>query len=168
MSALSPKPPSDSVVETAHLLLPGDANALGAAFGGSVMGWIDIAAAISAQRHCRQLVVTASMDDLHFHAPIKVGWTVNIRARVLAAFTSSMEVGVTVHSENPLTGERALTTSALLTFVALDKDGKRLEVPPLLLTTAAEKLANDEAQARRKDRLARRGQGGSWPALVGG
>ena len=168
MSAGVAKSPAASTVETAHLLLPGDANSLGAAFGGSVIGWIDIAAAISAQRHCRQIVVTASMDDLHFHAPIKVGWTVNIRARVLAAFSSSMEVGVTVHSENPLTGERALTTSALLTFVALDKDGKRIEVPPLLLTTPEEKLANEEAQARRKERLSRRGQGGSWPALVAG
>ena len=168
MSALAPKPASYSVVETAHLLLPGDANSLGAAFGGSVIGWIDIAAAISAQRHCRQIVVTASMDDLHFHAPIKVGWTVNIKARVIAAFTSSMEVGVTVHSENPLTGDRALTTSALLTFVALDKDGQRVGVPSLLLTSPAEKIANAEAQARRKDRLARRAEGASWPALVTG
>lgn len=168
MSALAPRSPHESVVETNQLLMPGDANALGAAFGGSVIGWIDIAAAISAQRHCRQIVVTASMDDLHFHAPIKIGWTVNIKARVLAAFTSSMEVGVTVHSENPLTGERALTTSALLTFVALDPKGNRLPVPPLLLTTEAEKRANEEAHARRKERLARRGQGGSWPVLVAG
>jgi acyl-CoA hydrolase len=117
---MAPKSPAESVVEMAQLLLPGDANSLGAAFGGTVIGWIDICAAIAAQRHCRQIVVTASMDDLHFHAPIKVGWTAILKARVLAAFSSSMEVGVTVHSENPLTGERALTTSALLTFVALD------------------------------------------------
>lgn len=163
---MDPKAPAQSVVEMAQLLLPGDANSLGAAFGGTVIGWIDICAAIAAQRHCRQIVVTASMDDLHFHAPIKVGWTAILKARVLAAFTSSMEVGVTVHSENPLTGERALTTSALLTFVALDKDGKRLEVPPLLLATADEKQANDAALARRKERLARRGQGGEWHGLV--
>lgn len=163
---LPPRSPADSVVEMAQLLLPGDANSLGAAFGGTVIGWIDICAAIAAQRHCRQIVVTASMDDLHFHAPIKVGWTAILKARVLAAFNSSMEVGVTVHSENPLTGERALTTSALLTFVALDADGKRLEVPQLLLSTADEKLANDAAVARRKERLTRRGQGASWHALV--
>ena len=163
---MNPRSPADSVVEMAQLLLPGDANSLGAAFGGTVIGWIDICAAIAAQRHCRQIVVTASMDDLHFHAPIKVGWPAIMKARVLAAFTSSMEVGVTVHSENPLTGERALTTSALLTFVALDKDGKRLEVPPLLLATADEQLANEEALSRRKERLARRGQGASWHALV--
>jgi acyl-CoA hydrolase len=164
--ALTPKSPADSVVEMAQLLLPGDANSLGAAFGGTVIGWIDICAAIAAQRHCRQIVVTASMDDLHFHAPIKVGWTAILKARVLAAFTSSMEVGVTVHSENPLTGERALTTSALLTFVALDKDGSRVEVAPLLLTTADEKLANEAALVRRKERLTRRGQGATWQELV--
>ena len=160
------KAASQSVVEMAQLLLPGDANSLGAAFGGTVIGWIDICAAIAAQRHCRQIVVTASMDDLHFHAPIKVGWTAILKARVLAAFSSSMEVGVTVHSENPLTGERALTTSALLTFVALDKDGKRLAVPGLLLTAPDEKQAHDEALERRKERLARRGQGANWHALV--
>ncbi len=160
------KSPAQSVVEMAQLLLPGDANSLGAAFGGTVIGWIDICGAIAAQRHCRQIVVTASLDDLHFHAPIKVGWTAIMKARVLAAFTSSMEVGVTVHSENPLTGERALTTSALLTFVALDKHGNRLEVPQLLLKTADEKRANAAAVARRKERLTRRGQGATWQALV--
>lgn len=163
---MEPRKSEDSLVEMAQLLLPGDANALGAAFGGSVMGWIDICAAISAQRHCRQVVVTASMDDLHFHAPVKVGWTVNLRARVIAAFHSSMEVGVTVHSENPLTGERTLTTSALLTFVALDKDGKKMPVPPLLLTTEAEKVASAEAHARRAERLARKGTGATWQTLV--
>lgn len=166
---LTPKPPSESVVEMAQLLLPGDANSLGAAFGGTVIGWIDICGAIAAQRHCRQIVVTASMDDLHFHAPIKVGWTAILKARVLAAFTTSMEVGVTVHSENPLTGERALTTSALLTFVALSADGKRAEVPPLRLDTDADRAANAQATVRRKERLARRGEEtASWHALVTG
>ena len=163
---LAPKSPAESVVEMAQLLLPGDANSLGAAFGGTVIGWIDICAAIAAQRHCRQIVVTASMDDLHFHAPIKVGWTAILKARVLAAFTTSMEVGVTVHSENPLTGERALTTSALLTFVALDPNGKRLEVPPLSLSSSEETIANEEAVTRRKERLARRGRGANWHTLV--
>src|SRR5438874_11417785 len=103
-------------VEMARLLLPGEANALGAAFGGSVVGWIDMCAAIAAQRHCRQSVVTASMDDLHFHSPIKVGETVSLKARVIAAFHTSVEVGVTVHAENIHTGARTLATSALLTF----------------------------------------------------
>src|SRR5574337_213410 len=100
---LTPRSPQDSQVQMSQLLLPGGANSLGAAFGGTVTSWIDIAGAIAAQRHCRQIVVTASMDELHFHAPIKVGWTVNLKARVLAAFRTSVEVGVTVFSENPIT-----------------------------------------------------------------
>jgi len=166
MSALPAKKPSESATEMVQIVLPSDANALGAAFGGSVMGWIDICAAVAAQRHSRQLVVTASMDDLHFHAPIKVGWTVTLRARVLAAFHSSMEVGVTVHAENIQTGERTLTTSALLTFVALDKDGKRLPVPPLAPETEEERQCAAEAQARRSERLARKDQGRSWVGLL--
>ncbi len=153
---LAPRKGSDSHVEMTQLLLPGDANALGAAFGGSVMGWIDIAAAVSAQRHARQQVVTASMDDLHFHAPIKIGFQVILKARVVAAFKSSMEIGVTVHAENPLTGERQLTTSALLTFVALDKDGKKLPVPPLACESENERLAAEEATTRRAERLAQK------------
>ncbi|MBL8915972.1 MAG: acyl-CoA thioesterase [Archangium sp.] len=168
MSSLEPRRPFDSVVEMTQLLLPGDANALGAAFGGSVMGWIDICAAVSAQRHARQQVVTASMDDLHFHAPIKIGFQVILRARVVAAFKSSMEVGVTVHAENPLTGERQLTTSALLTFVALDKDGNKLPVPPLRCESDLEKKAADEATARRAERISRKGQTGlTWQTLLG-
>jgi acyl-CoA hydrolase len=131
------------------------------------MGWIDICAAVSAQRHARQQVVTASMDDLHFHAPIKIGFQVILRARVVAAFKSSMEIGVTVHAENPLTGDRQLTTSALLTFVALDKDGNKLPVPPLLCVTDDEKKAAEEATARRAERIARKGQTGqTWLALL--
>lgn len=163
---MQPRKGTDSIVEMTQLLLPGDANSLGAAFGGSVMGWIDICAAVSAQRHSRQTVVTASMDDLHFHAPIKVGFQVILRARVIAAFKSSMEVAVTVHAENPLTGERQLTTSALLTFVALDADGKKLPVPPLLLDTELERRAADEASARRAERLAKKDRGGSWLQLL--
>lgn len=155
-------------MEMTQLLLPGDANALGAAFGGSVMGWIDIAAAVSAQRHARQQVVTASMDDLHFHAPIKIGFQVILRARVVAAFKSSMEVGVTVHAENPLTGERQLTTSALLTFVALDKDGKKLPVPPLACESDNERRAAEEATARRAKRLAEKDKPATtWLTLLG-
>jgi acyl-CoA hydrolase len=166
MSLIARKP-ADSYVEMVQILLPGDANALGAAFGGSVMGWIDICAAVSAQRHSRQNVVTASMDDLHFHAPIKVGMTVTLRARVIAAFHTSMEVGVTVYAEEPSTGEKTFTTSALLTFVALDKEGNRLQVPQLVLENEADRVAAAEATTRRQERLSRRGQGTSWLKLLG-
>jgi len=151
-----------------QMILPSDANPLNAAFGGRVMEWIDICGAVSAQRHCRHAVVTASMDDLHFHASIRVGWIVTLRARVLAAFRSSMEVGVTVTGENPLTGEKHLTTSALLTFVALGQDGGKVEVPPLQVETEDERIAQAEAHARREERLARRGMGTHWQKALGG
>jgi acyl-CoA hydrolase len=131
----APRPAADSRAEVNHIVLPGEANSLGAAYGGHVMSWIDMTGAIAAQRHCRMTAVTASMDDLHFHAPIRVGWIAVLHARVLAAFNTSMEVGVTMHAENPRTGEKTLTTSALLTFVALDDKGVRGTVPPLLLVT---------------------------------
>jgi acyl-CoA hydrolase len=162
MSELAPKSPRESEVVMTQMILPPDANNLNAAFGGKVMEWIDICAAISAQRYCRQVVVTASMDDLHFHGPIRVGWTANLHARVLAAFNTSMEVGVTVHAENPLTGEKSLTTSALLTFVALDKDGNRVRVPPVLLTTEEERVAHREAEERRAQRIARKKESHAW------
>lgn len=159
---------ADSATEMVQLVLPSDANALKTAFGGSVMSWIDVCAAVCAQRHCRQSVVTASMDDLHFHAPIKVGWAVTLKARVIATFSTSMEVGVTVHAENPFTGEKQLTTSALLTFVALDAAGKRIPVPPLEHSTDDERAAAQEALQRRTERLARKDQGKRWLSVIGG
>jgi acyl-CoA hydrolase len=145
-----------------QMILPPDANPLNAAFGGKVMEWIDICGGIAAQRHCRQVVVTASMDQLHFHAPILVGWIVTLRARVLAAFHTSMEVGVLVNAENPFSGDSSLTTSAVLTFVALGRDGSKIPVPPLLLETEADRQAFQEAQQRRGERLARKDQAARW------
>jgi acyl-CoA hydrolase len=167
MSQLPPKPPSESEVEMTQMILPSDTNPLNAAFGGKVMEWIDICAGIAAGRHCRRVVVTASMDDLHFHASIRVGWIVILRARVLAAFRTSMEVGVTVTAEDPLTGERSLTTSALLTFVALGPGGEKVPVPPLLLQTEDEKAAFQEAQARREQRLKRKDATKHWQRVLG-
>ena len=162
---LAPKPPRESHVVMTQRILPTDTNPLNAAFGGRIMEWIDICGGISAQRHCREVVVTASMDELHFHAPIRVGWIVTLRARVLAAFHTSMEVGVVVHAENPLTGESSLTTSALLTFVALSRDGSKVRVPPLLLETEADRQAFQEAQMRRDQRLARRDEAPRWQGV---
>lgn len=166
MTELAPKDPSESEVVMSQLILPSDANTLNAAFGGRVMEWIDICAAISAQRHCRENVVTASMDELHFHTAIRVGWIVVLRARVIATFRTSMEVGVTVTGENPLTGEQSLTTSALLTFVALAKDGSRVPVPPLRLETEEARAAAQAATKRREERIARRNVSSSWHDLV--
>jgi acyl-CoA hydrolase len=156
------KSPSDSEVTMTQMILPSDANPVNAAFGGRVMEWIDICAAVAAQRHCRQTVVTASMDDLHFHAPIKIGWIVTLHGRVIAAFRTSMEVGVTVTAENPLTGERHIATSALLTFVAINRDGGKVPVPPLKLETEAERSAAQEAEARRGERMARKNESHNW------
>jgi acyl-CoA hydrolase len=168
VSPATPKSPRDSEVVMTQMILPPDANPLNAAFGGKVMEWIDIAGGIAAQRHCRQVVVTASMDELHFHHAIRVGWIVTLRARLLAAFRTSMEVGVTVTAENALTGEKKLATSALLTFVALAQDGTKTEVPPLLLETAQEKAAAADAQKRREARLGHKGDEHQWRALLGG
>ena len=163
---MEPKSPADSLAVTTQMILPSDANPLNAAFGGRILEWIDLCAGISAGRHCRHAVVTASMDDLHFHASIRVGWVVTLRARVLAAFRSSMEVGVRVTAENPLTGEHRLTTTALLTFVALDSDGTRATVPPLKLDTDAERAAFQAAHLRRQDRLERKGKVSEWQRLL--
>lgn len=166
MTTLAPKSPADSECVMTQMILPQDANPANAAFGGKVMEWIDICGAVAAQRHCRQIVVTASMDDLHFHAPIRVGWIVTLRSRVIATFRTSMEVGVTVTAENPLTGEHSLTTSALLTFVGLSHQGERQPVPPLLLTTEPERLAFREAEVRRSERLTRKKTHSSWQDLL--
>lgn len=166
MSELPAKSPRESEVTMTQMILPSDTNAVNSAFGGKVMEWIDICAAVAAQRHCRQVVVTASMDDLHFHAPIRVGWTVTLHSRVIAAFRTSMEVGVTVVAENPLTGDRNIATSALLTFVALTADGKRMPVPPLKLETDQEREAFREAEQRRQERLSRKQTSLSWQQLI--
>ena len=166
MSELPAKSPRESEVTMTQMILPSDTNAVNSAFGGKVMEWIDICAAVAAQRHCRQVVVTASMDDLHFHAPIRVCWTVTLQSRVIAAFRTSMEVGVTVVAENPLTGERHIATSALLTFVAINAEGKRMPVPPLKLETEQEREAFREAEQRRQERLSRKQTSLSWQQLI--
>jgi acyl-CoA hydrolase len=119
------------------------------------MSWIDIAGAIAAQRHSRRNVVTASIDDLHFIAPVKEGWTVNLTASVNFAARTSMEVGVKVMAENPITGDLYHTASAYLTFVALGGNGKPVEVPQVIPETVEEKRRFEGAQIRRKHRLAR-------------
>jgi acyl-CoA hydrolase len=147
------KPARESRVEMTELILPSDANPLGTVFGGKVMQWIDIAAGVCAARHCRKTVVTVSMDALRFHAPMKVGEVAVLEGRLHAAFNTSMECGVTVHSEDLRTGERRLCTSAFLTFVALGDDGRPTRVPPLVLETDEERADCAEAMRRRERRL---------------
>ncbi|MCB0357955.1 MAG: acyl-CoA thioesterase [Bdellovibrionales bacterium] len=139
-----------------EMVLPTHTNSLKTIFGGTIMSWVDIAAAISAQRHAQKPVVTASIDDLHFVAPVKAGWVVNLKASVNFVANSSMEVGVRVDAENPITGEFFHTASAYLTFVALDSQGQPTAIPKVIPETAAEKKRFEQAQVRRKLRLERR------------
>jgi acyl-CoA hydrolase len=154
-SALADKTPASSRVVMTEAVLPGDGNPLGSAFGGRIAQWIDIAGAVACQRHCRSRVVTASMDDLHFVKPIKVGMIVELRAQVNAAFRTSMEAGVRIESENPLSGERQHVCTAYLTFVAQDEHGRPVEVPLLVLETDEDRRRNADAHERRRSRLQR-------------
>jgi acyl-CoA hydrolase len=139
-----------------QVVLPNDANPLGFILGGTVMHLIDIAAAIACHRHTRSLLVTAAVDDLEFLHPIKVGDLIILKARVTCVFTTSLEAQVDVYSEETLTGRRRLTSRAFLTFVAIDRDGGRVRVPPLLVETDEDRRICSEAQARRTARLERK------------
>ncbi len=153
-----PVSPSRSLVQMTELILPNHMNALGTAFGGVIMSWIDIAASISASRYCSKNVVTASIDDLHFLAPVHKGDVVCLRAQVNYTHKTSMEVGVRVTAENPRTQQHRHTVTAHLTFVALDENYKPTLIPPLLLETEEEKQRFKQAEMRRKWRLERRKQ----------
>jgi acyl-CoA hydrolase len=147
------RPVSQSAVTMTELVLPSHTNSLKSAFGGVIMSWIDIAAAISAQRHCRRPVVTASIDALNFIAPVYSGWIVNIRASVNFVSKTSLEVGVRVDAENPIEGRAHHVASAYLTFVALDDYGKPMAVPALLAESDSEKRRQKAGAERRKLRL---------------
>jgi acyl-CoA hydrolase len=136
-----------------QVVLPNDANPLGFILGGTVMHLIDIAGAIACHRHTRSLLVTAAVDGLQFLHPIKVGDLIILRARVTAAWTTSLECEVEVFSEEILTGLRRMTSRAYLTFVAIDRDGQRLPVPPLVLETDEDRRRAAEAEVRRAQRL---------------
>jgi acyl-CoA hydrolase len=136
-----------------QVVLPNDANPLGFILGGTVMHLIDIAGAIACHRHTRSLLVTAAVDGLQFLNPIKVGDLIILRARVTATFQTSLEVEVEVFSEETLTGARKLTSRAYLTFVAIDRAGGRVPVPPLLLETEEDRNKARDAEARRAARL---------------
>src|SRR6476620_5025693 len=120
---LTPKRASDSATEIVQVVLPNDANPLGFILGGTVMHLIDIAGAIASHRHTRTMLVTAAVDDLQFLNPIKVGDLIILKAHVTCTFSTSLEVQVDVFSEETLTGKRQLTSTAFLTFVAIDRNG---------------------------------------------
>jgi acyl-CoA hydrolase len=139
-----------------QVVLPNDANPLGFILGGTVMHLIDIAGAIACHRHTRTLLVTAAVDDLQFLHSIKVGDLIILEAHVTCVFTTSLEVQVDVFSEETLTGKRRLTSTAFLTFVAIDRAGAKVRVAPLLVETEEERRVCQEAHARREARLLRK------------
>ena len=156
--SLPGRPVRASRTEMTEIVLPQDSNILGNILGGRVMHMIDIAGAIAAHRHCRRQVVTASVDHLDFLNPVRVGDLIVLEAQVNRAFHTSMEVGVEVFSEDSSAGTRKHTTTAFLTFVALDDAGKPALVPPLIVKTNEERRRYRQAGERRNLRLKARGK----------
>ena len=151
-----PRPVSRSQTQLVHWMGLLDANSAGFIHGGSVMKLCDEAAGAAAVKHSRSRVVTAGVDRMAFLTPIHVGELVSFSASVNAAWRTSMEVGVRVEAENPRTGERRHTNSAYLTMVAVDDEGRPIEVPGLVTETEQERAREAEAQVRRRNRLRER------------
>lgn len=147
---------SESRVQMTEIVMPNDTNPHGTVSGGRVLHLIDVAAAVSALRHARRPVVTVAVDEVVFHAAVPVGHVLELAARVTCVGTTSMEVKVEVHGENPTSGERRHTTTAHLVFVALDDEGNAVEVPLLDAETDEEVALMERARARRRRRLERR------------
>jgi acyl-CoA hydrolase len=143
----------ESFVTMTELVLPNDTNTLNNLMGGRLMHWMDIAAAISAQKHSNRIVVTASVDNISFDKPHELGNVVTIEAQVSRAFNSSMEVFLKVYAENIPAGTRTQTHSAFFTFVAVDQSGRPIDVPEAIAETAEEKELYEGALRRRQLRL---------------
>jgi acyl-CoA hydrolase len=153
---LIPRPVRDSQSEMNEIVLPNDANPLGALLGGRLMHWIDMAGALAAHRHSRNYVVTASIDHLDFWTPVHVGDVIVLRSSVNRVFTTSMEVGVSVWVENYLADEQQHVSSAYLTFVAVDAAGRHLKVAPIIPETDEQKRRYEDAGRRREIHRAER------------
>ena len=153
---MEPRSPSDSHAILVRWMGPQDANNAGFVHGGIVMKMCDEAGGIAAVKHSRGRVVTAAMDRMTFLEPVHLGHLVTCRASVNAVWRTSMEIGVRVEAENPRTGDVRHTSTAYLTFVALDDEGRPTAVPPLLVESKREERRQREAQLRRANRLAER------------
>ncbi|MBS1904641.1 MAG: acyl-CoA thioesterase [Bacteroidetes bacterium] len=156
MSKQRPKRVSASKIEMTELVLPNDTNVLGNLRGGTLMHWMDICAALAAAKHSGRICVTASVDEINFLGPVKLGQVVHLRASVNRAFTTSMEVGVRVEVEDIHTGHHRHVNTGYLTFVAIDEIGHPVPVPEVVPVSAEEKARYNAASVRRHDRLARR------------
>jgi acyl-CoA hydrolase len=146
---LTPRRVAESISEMSELVLPNDANPLGSLLGGRLMHWIDLAGAMAALRHARSYVVTASTDHVDFHFPVHVGDLVIFKSSVNRAFHTSMEVGIKVWVESFFSGERHHVSSAYLTFVAVDEDGCKHAVAPVV-PQSPEEIRRYEDAGRRK------------------
>lgn len=150
---LQGRSPRESETIMTELILPQHTNSLGTVFGGVVMSWVDIAAAICAERHARRQVVTASVDALEFLAPVRLGWIMSLKASVNYVWKTSCEVGVKVMAENLRTGESFHTATAYVTMVALDSNGRPTPMPPVIPETPTQRRRYEEAKFRRTTRL---------------
>jgi acyl-CoA hydrolase len=151
---LMPRPVRDSQSEMAELVLPNDANPLGALLGGRLMHWIDLAGAMAAHRHARSYAVTASVDHIDFLVPVRVGDLVILRSSVNRVFQTSVEVGVKVFVENYMADTAHHVASAYLTFVAIDAKGNRIKIAPVIPETEDQQRRYEDAGRRREIRRA--------------
>jgi acyl-CoA hydrolase len=156
VSGLAPKPRAASVTEMTEYVLPQHANVYGNVFGGQIMAWVDLCAAICAQRHTGRPCVTAFVDDLLFKRPVRVGQVVRLRAHVTATFRTSLEIAVSVRGEDTVTGEEWPTVECRTTFVAMSDNRTPTPLPPLLLESDEDRAGQAAAAERRRARLAKR------------
>ncbi|MBX2975229.1 MAG: acyl-CoA thioesterase [Ignavibacteriaceae bacterium] len=153
MSNTNSKVVSDSTIIMTELVLPNHTNQLGNLLGGQLMHWIDICAALCAAKHSQRVCVTASVDKIDFHHPIKLGEVVSLSASLNRVFNTSMEVGVKVYAESYKSGKKIHSNTAYLTFVGVDENGKPVQAPQVVPVTEDEKRRFDEALLRRENRL---------------
>jgi hypothetical protein len=147
---LKSKTPKESLTIQTQIVLPNDTNTLGNLFGGHLLQWMDMVASICAHRHCKRVVVTASVNNVSFKNPINHASLVTLEAKVSRAFTTSMEVFIDVFVEDPVSGEKTKSNEAIYTFVAVDQNGSPLPVPELVPETAEEKQRYDSALRRKQ------------------
>ncbi|MBE7177039.1 MAG: acyl-CoA thioesterase [Mucilaginibacter polytrichastri] len=150
---MTPKKPEESLTTMNELVLPNDTNPLNNLMGGRLLHWMDIAAAISAQKHCNRVVVTVSVDNVSFRQPIKLGDVVTIQAKVTRAFNTSIEVKLVVWAQNFPSNTRVKSNEAYYSFVALDEEGQTVSVPAIEPESEEEKMLFDGALRRRQLRL---------------
>ena len=144
------KHPKDPVAISTKVVLPNDTNTLGKLFGGSLLAWMDEIGAVAAHRHSGRVAVTASINHVSFTLPVDLGAIVTLQAKVSRAFNSSMEVIIDVYIEDRISGEKTASNQAILTFVAVDQNGRSIEVPDIIPETEEEKQRYDAALRRRQ------------------